>query len=153
MARVFLICERAECRKQFSINQDYAEKTTYCCSGCRKCRRCNNKCDIRHRRDSKFEKPPPASPPPKRPRQEQPRIDARIPPQFLLSSNTYEVQVLTCLMKHYVPPELATVEQNRTKEHVMKAMLFMHHPDKSSMPDAKNAFQLLTNIRDWYLES
>ena len=56
-------------------------------------------------------------------------------------------------MKHYVPPESATEEQNRTKEHVMKAMLFMHHPDKSSMPDAKSVFQLLTNFRDWYLQS
>ena len=87
------------------------------------------------------------------PQHDQQRVDVRIPPRFLVGRTTYEVQVLNCLMNHYVPAPAATGEQNRTKEHVMRAMLFMHHPDKSPMPDAQSVFQLLTNFRDWYLES
>ena len=56
-------------------------------------------------------------------------------------------------MNHYVLAPAATGEQNRTKEHVMKAMIFMHHPDKNKGPDAETTTKLLTEFRDWFLDS
>ena len=153
MARLILTCERAECQKQFSIKPEYAERSSYCCSGCRKFGRCTNHCDERRRRDGLFGEPPPADPPPIPPQHDQQRVDARIPPRFLVGRTTYEVQVLNCLMNHYVPAPAATEEQNRTKEHVMKAMIFMHHPDKNKGPDAETTTKLLTDFRDWFLDS
>ena len=87
------------------------------------------------------------------PQHDQQRVDVRIPPRFLVGRTTYEVQVLNCLMNHYAPVLAAMEAQDRTKDHVMKAMLFMHHPDKSSMPGAQSTFQLLTNFREWFLVS
>ena len=87
------------------------------------------------------------------PQHDQQRVDVRIPPRFLVGRTTYEVQVLTCLMHHYVPAPSATDEQNRTKEHVMRAMIFMHHPDKNRGADAETTTKLLTDVRDWFLDS
>ena len=153
MARVILICDRAACQKRFSIKLEYAEKTSYFCSGCRKFGHCTNHCDERRRHDGLFGEPPPTGPPPMPPQHDQQRVDVRIPPRFLVGRTTYEVQVLTMLMHHYVPAQVATREQNHNKANVMRAMISMHHPDKNSGPDAKTTTQLLNDFRDWFMNN